>query len=116
MNVPIVLAAAAAVASQSTITLDLNGDGKPDTVRLSQTSSSVTVRITYGGAARSPQEFHFSVDSGAEDGLCRLPAHLAAESTNRSKTHEGFALVDEACDSFHFYWDASAKRVYWWRL
>jgi hypothetical protein len=26
-----------------------------------------------------------------------------------------FSLVDDACDSFHFYWDDEAKRLWWWR-
>jgi hypothetical protein len=119
-----------AAASATRLTLDLNGDGRPDTVLLTQSKSAVDIVIYFGNAAYKPEHFRFPVDSGREDAVCRVPVKLYAESLDydaasvaggpisgfvRSKASKGFAIVDEACDSIHFFWNHRTKHMDWWR-
>ena len=94
----------------TTMVLDLTGDGKRDMVRLEWDRTSVSVRIRFANPARPPQQFHFGVDSGREDAVCRVPVQLRREPPH------GFQVVDGVCDSLHFVWNARTKRVEWWRL
>jgi hypothetical protein len=103
------IALAATLAGATRLSLDLDGDGRPDTVVLSQGNNAITVTIHFGDPRRKPEQFHFRVDSFREDAVCRLPVVLRVEP-------HGFQVVDGACDSLHFYWDAKKQRVEWWRL
>jgi len=98
----------AALALASVLKLDVAGDGKPATIRLTQNASSVVVSVTFQGRRHPRERFRFPVDASREDGVCRIPAHLVQES-------RGFALVDDACDSFHFFWNRKTQHLAWWR-
>lgn len=99
----------AATVLASTLALDLDGDGKLDTVSLSQTKTFVTVRVRFGDSSKKPETFFFPVDAGNEDAVCRIPVVLR-------KTKAGFDLVDEACDSIHFFYNRKTERMNYWRL
>jgi hypothetical protein len=108
---------------------DFDCDGRADTATLVQTRAAATVRVAFGGSRREPQTFYFRTQSRADNWICRLPVHLELESLDydansaagpiegfvRSKKCKGFALVDEACDSAHFYWNHARHRLDWWR-
>jgi hypothetical protein len=121
----------ASSAGPARLLLDLEGDGKADTVLLYQNRTSATVVVRFADPSEKPQHFTFGVDPSRENALCRMPARLQAESLDydstgatgeqipgfvRSKDGKGFALVDGACDSIHFFWNHRTKRLQWWRL
>ena len=98
-----------ALAGAMNLTLDLDGDGRPDTVHLVREKNAVTVIAGFGDPRRKPQRFHFVADSGGEDAICSPNARLQIEG-------KGFALVDGLCDSIHFFWNHKTRRLDWWRL
>lgn len=104
---------AAAMLATSTLHGDFDCDGRTDTVLLQQGAGKVIVDARFADPNHHPQRFVFAVDSAREDAVCRLPVHLVVEGSGKCK---GFAVVDEACDSLHFYWDRRSKRLEWWRL
>jgi len=105
----IVAAALTVPAPAQVLKLDLDADHRLDTVVLHQTPTQITITVRYGNPARKPDVFHFAVDANREDAVCATPVHLERE------TH-GFAVVDERCDSLHFYWDRKTHRTLYWRL
>jgi len=123
--------AVAAITPNASISVDLDGDRKPDTVLLRQGANSVVVLVRFGDRSKKEEQFRFTVDPGREDAVCKLPVRLRIEPLDydltaalgeslpgfvRSKSHNGFAIVDEACDSIHFFWNHRTKRLEWWRL
>lgn len=108
---PMVISAAVfALALRATqLVIDVDGDGRPDTVSLIQERNAAVVLVRFAARRHSAQRFRFVVDPGREDAICKLPAQLRAEP-------RGFALVDGACDSIHFRWDPKTHRIVWWRL
>ncbi len=124
------LSAAAPTARVHRLRIDIDGDGHPDSIVLTEgPHTGVLVVISFYDSRHAPERFHFPVDPSMQAAVCRLPVRLRAESLDydpapavgslpgfvRSKRRTGFALVDEACDSIHFYWDARAQRLRWWR-
>lgn len=69
----------------------------------------VDVLVRFAGSSHSPERFHFPVDGGLQDAVCRLPVELHAES------RESFTVADGACDSIHFSWNRLTRRIDWWR-
>ena len=126
--VALAVLAAGAGTSHAQISVDLDGDGKPDTVLLEQRDNSVSVSVHFDAASHKPQQFRFAVDAGREDAVCALPVRLHIEPLDydlaaavgkpvpgfvRSDAGKGFAIVDGACDSIHFYWNHMEKRLDW---
>jgi hypothetical protein len=98
--------------------LDLVADGRLDTVTLTQGGGAVTLRVDFANRVHRSQTFRFTVDSGREDAVCALPVHLEKERLSAApmRGELGFAIVDERCDSLHFYWDRNQDKLTWWRL
>jgi hypothetical protein len=105
----IVLSLALALAVVSRLVIDVDGDGRADTIELISGRNDVTVVVHFGDTRRMPERFHFPVDPGREDAVCKLPVHLRVE-------HSGFAVVDGVCDSIHFVWNRKTQRLEWSRL
>ncbi|MCE9633686.1 MAG: hypothetical protein K8Q92_05830 [Methylophilales bacterium] len=112
------------------IEIDIDCDGKKDYVFSAQTEKSVSVGVVLGNSKRKPESFTFDVNRDRQDAVCALPVRIEPEAQDfdptedigeipgfvRSKTCHAFALVNEECDSFHFYWNHSTKLIEWWRL
>ena len=92
--------------------MDLAGDGRADKIFLTQGHGAATIRVEFASPAHKTQIFRFVVDPDREDAICALPVHLEVESIKNVK---GFALVDERCDSIHFFWNRSLRLLDWWR-
>ena len=109
--------------------VDIDCDGKPDKVSLSQSTESAKVRVIFGNRLHKPATFSFNASRGRPDAFCTLPVRVQAESLDydpseavgkipgfqRSKTCLAFALADDQCDSLHFYWNHKTKKLEWWR-
>ena len=106
---------------------DVDCDSKLDTVVLGSENEQVVIGVVWG-SHKQPQVFVFPINSGAQDGFCAAPKKIEISVLN-CDSGEGtlpgcklatgckeFSVSDEKCDSFHFYWDASQKKLTWWRL
>lgn len=116
---------------KSIIEVDINCDGKKDYAILGKSKQGVTVSLVVGPVSKKSriESFEFHVGN-SQDNLCQLPATLQVESLDYDPTEAvgklpgfkpskkcmAFVLSDDACDSFHFYWDHQANALTWWRL
>ncbi|MES2103165.1 MAG: hypothetical protein V4634_04040 [Pseudomonadota bacterium] len=110
-------------------TVDIDCDGKPDKVFLSQSKTSVAVRVEFGVSSKKAARFQFDVAAGRQSAVCTIPVHLEVESLDydptdavgplpgfkSSKTCKSVALVDDECDSIHFFWNHKTRHLQWWR-
>ncbi|HUA09027.1 MAG TPA: hypothetical protein VMA98_07100 [Candidatus Acidoferrales bacterium] len=114
-----------------TLIVDLDADHRPDTVVLTQEPAQITVTVTYGNPRWTPERFIFTVDPAREDGVCALPVSLRRETLGydltqavghkvdgfvRSSHLYGFSVIDNRCDSLHFFFNHATKKMEWWRL
>ena len=118
--------------NKSIIAVDINCDEKKDYAILGKSKQGVTVALVVGPVSKKSriESFEFLVGKQSQDCLCQLPAILKAESLDYDPTEAvgklpgfkpskkciAFALADDACDSFHFYWNHQANALTWWRL
>ena len=118
------------VSGSTRLRLDVDGDGRPDSIRLVRQNAGVSVVVRYGDPRRTSQRWYFPADAQREDAVCSPAARLQVESQDydpsqalgeplpgfvRSKTRKAFRLVDRLCDSIHFFWNHKTKRLDWWR-
>lgn len=117
---------------KSIIEVDINCDGKKDYAILGKSKQGVTVALVVGPVSKKSriESFEFLVGKQTQDSLCQLPATLQPESLDYDPTEAvgklpgfkpskkcmAFVLSDDACDSFHFYWNHRANALDWWRL
>ncbi len=105
---------------------DVTCDGKADTVIFGKKNKSIWVGVV--SDANAPQVMEFGLGDGTQDGFCEVPVAIKAWPTacdiedigalpgcKPSKTCKAFSVMDDACDSFHFYWDSEKKINRWWR-
>ena len=108
-------------------TADVTCDGKADTVLFGTAKEEIWVGIISGKGGK-PQTMRFGIGAGHQDGFCAVPKYIVTEPISCSDPEMGkfpgcrpvkgcrqFSVVDEECDSFHFYWDANKKMIRWWR-
>jgi len=114
----------------SALKIDIDADGKPDYVFLSQDAKSATVGLVLGKAGRSVLVQTFPIGDPSQDSLCAAPAGIARESLDhdptdavgaipgfrRTKSGVGFILGGGECDVFHFFWNTKTNKLDWWRL
>jgi hypothetical protein len=117
---------------ESIIEVDINCDGKKDYAILGKSKQGVTVALVVGPVSKKSriESFEFLAGKHSQDSLCQLPAILQTESLDYDPTEAvgklpgfkpskkcmAFVLADDACDSFHFYWNHQANALDWWRL
>lgn len=112
---------------KSVIATDITCDGKPDRIAVGYgKDKSVWVGFVPNGAP--PITMHFSVGRHRQDSLCSIPVRLETSLLVCSDEEVGdlpeckevngcnaFSVIDDSCDSFHFYWSVSLKELVWWR-
>lgn len=114
----------------SKLQVDVDCDGKPDSVFLYQDERAASVRVVFGNTKRRPARFRFTLSPGSQGAVCKMPVRLDIESLDydpseedvgelpgfsRSKTCVTFVLSDGECDSVHFYWNHNEHKLQWWR-
>ncbi|MFO1247967.1 MAG: hypothetical protein U1E93_07080 [Alphaproteobacteria bacterium] len=108
-------------------TADVTCDGKPDTVAFGTGKDAISVAVLPGKGGK-PQIMKFGIGAARQDNFCAVPTHIELEPISCSDPEIGkfpgckpvkgcqqFSVVDDQCDSFHFYWDSKKKMVHWWR-
>lgn len=112
---------------ESVVVADITCDGKPDRIAVGYgKDESVWVGFIQRGAR--PITMQFPVGRHSQNSLCSTPVRLETSSLVCSDEEMGdlpgckevkgcsaFSVVDDSCDSFHFYWNASRNELVWWR-
>jgi hypothetical protein len=117
--------------AKSAVVADVTCDGVPDTVVVGYERDAVWIGTVPGTRSNKPAELtttRFSIGKQTQDSFCGVPVRVEAypiecedeevgalPGCKRVKGCSAFSLVDDACDSFHFYWDSSQKALTWWR-
>ena len=110
--------------------IDIDSDGRPDYVFLSQNSQSATIGLVLGKKGLGVLVRTFPIGDPSQDSLCAAPAGIAKESLDydpydrvgaisgfrRSKAGTAFTLGGGECDVFHFFWNSKTNNLDWWRL
>jgi hypothetical protein len=108
---------------KTAVTADITGDGIEDTVVIGYNARAVWLGFVPGmksSALGKPQVIELVV--------CRRPVHIQLSPATCEgstgpllgckvvKGTSEIAVVDDACDAYHFYWDRTLKTLDWWRL
>lgn len=115
---------------KTAVVADVTCDGKADTAFIGYEGDMVWLGVVPGSKQNKPRKsmtIRFYVGKHSQDSFCAVPVRIEAypiECENEDgnlpgckpvKGCSGFSLVDEACDSFHFYWDSARSSLTWWR-
>jgi hypothetical protein len=113
--------------SKSAIVADVTCDGRLDTVVFGSEKSEVVVAVVPGGQPNKTQVFRFPIVRDKEDGFYAPPTRIRTaplncdteggplEGCKPAKGCQEFAVDDDGCDPFNFYWDSSQRKIQWWR-
>ncbi len=116
--------------ARGALRIDIDADGRPDYVFLSQDAHAATVGLVLGRTDRAVSVRSFAIADSTEDSLCAAPASIDSESLDydpydtpgsiagfqRRRNGTGFILGGGECDVFHFFWNADTHALDWWRL
>lgn len=119
-------------AQTGSLRADVNCDAQADTLILGQEKTAkgglrVWLGVVSGKPGSVPQTFDFGIDSGSQDALCESKVRLQAKplvcdtgdgplpGCKAEKNCKAFDLMDDACDSFHFYFDRNQNKLVYWR-
>jgi len=118
--------------AKSTAFSDVTCDGKTDTIVVGyEKEETVWLGVVYGNKTNlvaKPVTMSFRVGKHSQDSFCSVPIQIKTYPINCSGDGEtlpgciklkgcsAFSMVDNTCDSFHFYWDSSLKELQWWRM
>ncbi len=114
----------------SALQIDIDSDGRPDCVFLSQDLKSATVGLVLGQSGHRVLVQTFPIGDPSQDSLYAAPARIGKELLDydptdatgpisgfmRSKTGTAFILSGGECDVFHFFWNTKTNNLDWWRL
>lgn len=110
--------------------VDLDGDGTPESIRLTQEATQVMITVESKTVAGGSQTLNFGVDPARQDAVCGLPVTLAASAPDCAPEALGaqalqgciakpaarsLTLSDGQCDAIHLYWNHGTRRLAWWR-
>jgi len=113
--------------SASAKVADVDCDAKPDTVTLGSEKGKVVIGVVWG-AHKQPQLFVFPIRRDKQDGFCValkkidvMPIDCESDGGSLpgckvTKGCKAFSVSDGECDPFNFYWDATQKKLAWWRM
>jgi hypothetical protein len=120
------------------VVADVTCDAVADVVVVGYQGKSVWIAMVPGapaGKSGKPWLARFPISRNGQAGLCAMPVHLAVYPLNCDgdsdeagedeqpwlpgcraiKGCSAFAVVDDTCDSLHFYWNSRRKALTWWR-
>ena len=127
----LVLLTACATQGPEPLRVDLDGDGTPESIRLTQESTQVVVTVESKTVAGGSQTLNFGVDPARQDAVCGLPVTLTPAATDCAPEALGtqalpgciakpaarsLTLSDGQCDAIHLYWNHDTRRLAWWRM
>jgi len=89
----------------------------------------VVVGIVWGNPKKREEILTFPIGTPAQDGFSTRPTKIEIHPLD-CKTEDGrplpgckfvsgcmtFSVPDAQADAFNFYWDASDRKLAWWRL
>ncbi len=116
--------------SKSSVVADVTCDGRADAALVGYEGNMVWLGVVPGASERNtsvPLTIGFPVGRHSQDSFCAVPVRIEVsplECRNEDGALPGckpvkgcsaFSMVDDACDSFHFYWDSSRNTLTWWR-
>jgi hypothetical protein len=113
--------------TESATVADINCDGKPDSVILGSEKNNVVIGVVSGARPNRTQVFSFPLKEGTQDGFCAFPTRIETSALDCKseggalpgckpiKACRAFAVIDDQCDPFNFYWDSSRHALAWWR-
>src|SRR5205085_4410797 len=114
--------------TDTAIVADVTCDGEPDTIVIGSEAEEVWVGVVQGSKNNKKQQpilFNFRLGAAHEDRFCARPVRIEtapidcnddAGPIRGCKIAKGcrqFAVIDDECDSFHFYWNDSRKTLEW---
>lgn len=118
--------------AKTAVSADVTCDGNADIAIVGyEKEQAVWVGVVPGSDKKrvsKPVMMRFPVGKHSQDSFCSVPVQIEAQpiecddeelgalpGCKRVRGCSDFSIVDHACDSFHFYWDSSRKRLMWWR-
>lgn len=117
--------------AKGALKVDMDCDGIPDYVFLSQTTTSAHIGVVLGRKKTPIHTQTIPIGDPTQDSVCQAPAAVFVESMNyrtplepigdipgfrSSKSCKTFGLGGGECDVFHFYWNHDKDGLDWWRL
>jgi hypothetical protein len=112
------------------VVADVNCDGVADTAYVGYEQGAVWLGVLFGSRSQKtskPVTMRFEVGRQSQGSFCGAPVKLETHpiecrtedgplpGCRRIKGCSDFSMVDEQCDSFHFYWNSDRKVLTWWR-
>ena len=111
---------------------DVTCDGVNDTLLVGyKGKNAVSVGVVPGAQGATgikPLILTFRVGAQTQESFCGVPVRIEMHPIECSDEDVGelpgckptqgcsdFSVIDDLCDSFHFYWNAEAKELVWWR-
>ena len=117
--------------AKTAVVADVTCDGVPDAVVVGYERDAVWLGAVPGTRSNKSAKLtttRFSVGKQTQDSFCAVPVRVEVYPIECEDEEIGtlpgckpvkgclaFSLVDDSCDSFHFYWDSSQKALTWWR-
>ena len=118
--------------AKSAVNADVTCDGKVDTAVVGyEKDEAIWLGVVSGAVGNKPTKpvtMRFLVGKETQDSFCSSPVEIevqpigcedddigALPGCKEVKGCSEFSMIDSSCDSFHFYWDSSKKKLVWWR-
>ncbi len=108
---------------------DVICDGSADVIVVGEERNRIWVAVVPPpkGTTSKPLTSSYPVGTQSQDSFCAVPKRVdvypldcrpegeSLPGCRPVKSCKGFAVPDDECDSFNFYWDSSKKMLRWWR-
>lgn len=118
--------------AKTAVESDVTCDGALDTAIVGYEKNNIVwLGVVLGGQGNDvikPTTMSFTVNSENQASFCSVPVHIETQpivcededigelpGCVQVKGCSDFSMIDNACDSFHFYWDSSQNKLVWWR-
>lgn len=114
--------------AKTAVSADVTCDGRADTAIVGYDRNEAVWLGVVSGNSKYPVTMKFLVGKHSQDSFCSIPVQIETHPIDcegdegetlpgckKVKGCSDFSLVDNSCDSFHFYWDSTRKKLAWWR-